>query len=195
MATEPQLGEAATMAIKPVCANIFARSATAPALHAEASPAAGAFASDAARQVTAARRPRRAPSVRAAAVALTVLVLVVVLVPRLVSGAESSTRAIEPFRVLTAAPRATPPVRVAHRPRHRRHRPSRRSARHRLARRRSASRPAFSPRRPPARAVPAPPLVAPRQGIPAPVPAPRPAREPKRPIPASVPDGSPPEFL
>lgn len=194
MATEPQLGEAATLAIKPVRANIFARSATAPHVNAEAPPSTGAFATDAARPVGAARGSHRTLPVRPAVVVAAVLAVVVVFVPRLVSGSQPSTRAIKSFRVVTATPSVRPPVRATRPPRPRRHQPARR----RPERRHRMPRPSSPPRRAPAPAVPVPPVAAPRPALPTPVPATRPAppaSKPKRPVPASVPDGSPPEFL
>lgn len=201
MSTEPHLTDPGTLALQVPRTNIFAR----PAATANGPGAGDLGGGSADRADPGSPAPRRAVTrVRAlTAVAAAVAAAAVLAVPVLDGGSEPSTRAqLHGVRIPPLAlPRTTP---VTHRSAATQ---PRRRVRHRRERRREIPRRprARRPQRhaPPLPVPPARPLASqPSQRRPeleaAPAvparPTPAPSR-PKRPVPAGVPDGSPPEFL
>lgn len=202
MATDPQLSDGGTLAIKPPRANIFARPATAAADNVAASASAQTAAAEPAIRVGASARTRFAPSLRAGLLAVVLAAVLIAWASRHATTPDPATRSIDRFRVAHVAPPVTASRGSAsrHRAPHRRGEHTSDRRRRRVLRRSTAERAPRKRHVTPRRALSVAPSepATPRPSSPAPAAPVRPApsrSEPKRPIPARVPDGSPPEFL
>lgn len=199
MATDPQLSDAGTLAIKPPRTNIFVRAPTAAIPEVAASPRVDASGVDSDARAALATRGR-GPLLRIGVVvaAITAIAMAV----HDAAGPGRATRGIERFPIADPVPRVMSPSSSADGRQDREWRRDRPPVtRRRAVTRHPGTRPAPRARggisRDDARPA-APVLVTPRPAVPAPpVPARPvpPAAEPKRPVPARVPDGAPPEFM
>ncbi len=193
MAAEPHLDDTSTLAIQPPRVNIFARPATAPVDEGGA----GAELVGAQRLAS---PLRRTGLVRFGLAGIALAGLLFVIFASRADRPEGATRTVQPSRVGDLVPRIAPRATRTTRGDRRRDRSRESAPRLRTHRRHSATptrRPRRADRRPPTAVQP--PMASSSQPVtPAPLPPARPApaaENPKRPVPARVPEGSPPEFM